>query len=136
GGFDQIPDGRGRGYRADIARQSAKSFLPEGDFGGEGGITRKPLLRLAPARGIEHAKHVFGRGEIAVFAGDGRIVAHACRQLLSFINPRRMILFMVPSGMSARRASSSYVLPSRKAARMAPACRGSSSSRQLCSRRY
>ena len=58
--------------------------------------------------GAEHAQHVFGGNEVAaVGRAYGVVVAHPSRQALSFNSPRRIQLFIVPSGTLMRAASSS-----------------------------
>ena len=69
---------------------------------------RQALLRLAALGRAEDAEHVFGRDQLVAFLlNDGAIVGHRSRQSLSFSKPRRIQLFMVPSGTFMRSASSS-----------------------------
>ena len=66
-------------------------------------------LDLAPLLGAEHAEDVFGREHAAFVLGCDMVdvVAHASRQVLSFNSPRRIQLFIVPSGTLMRSASCS-----------------------------
>src|SRR4029077_13138104 len=109
---------------------------PGRDLVRERGLALDALRDRAALARVEHAEHVLaGDDRIAALGRVGMVgLAHRSRQVLSFINPRRIQLFMVPSGTSMRWASCSYVTPSRKAARITPAWRSSSSPRQVLSR--
>src|ERR1700704_371096 len=109
----------------------AQPLLPECHLGRKRRLLRQPALDLAPLLRAKHTQYVFGGDQIATGSRIyGVVRAHASRQALSFNSPRRIQLFMVPSGTLMRAASSSYVVPSRNASRMALAWRASNSSRQ------
>ena len=92
----------------DCVGDPAQPLLPERHFGRKRRLLRQASFDLAPLLGAEHAQHVFGGNEIATGGRiHGVVGAHASRQVLSFSSPRRIQLFMVPSGTLIRVASSS-----------------------------
>src|SRR5579883_1357722 len=99
---------RGRRNRCDRIRQWAQALLPERDLRGEGLVVHEAPLHLASLDRAQHAEHILGRGELLAFRLQFvAVVGHRSRQSLSFIRPRLIQLFMVPSGTRMRSASSS-----------------------------
>ena len=94
--------------RRDRVGEHAQPLLPERHLGSERRLLRQAALDLAPLLGPEHAQHIFSGDELAAVGRvDGVVVAHRSRQALSFNSPRRIQLFIVPSGTFMRAAKSS-----------------------------
>src|SRR5262245_11654217 len=94
--------------RRDRVGKHAQPLLPERNLGSERRLLRQAALDLAPLVGSEHAQHIFSGDELAaVRRVNGVVVAHRSRQALSFNNPRRIQLFIVPRGTFMRAANSS-----------------------------
>ena len=87
----------------------AEALLPFGDLARERRFLGHAFLDRAPFLGAEHTKDVFGREHAAFVLRCDMVdvVAHASRQVLSFNSPRRIQLFIVPSGTLMRSASCS-----------------------------
>src|SRR3954453_11808996 len=102
--LDARPGRFWRRHRPHLVRETAKPLLPERDLVREYGLALEALRGGAALARVEHAEDVFaGDDRVAAL---GRVVmvglAHCSRQVLSFISPRRIQLFMVPSGTSMR----------------------------------
>ena len=76
--------------------------------GGESRFALDAQLGSAALRGGKHTENIFRGDKIAVLARTyGVVVVHRSRHARSFLSPRLIQLFMVPSGTSDLRASSS-----------------------------
>ena len=107
--FDARPGLRRGRDGFNLVGEATQALFPERDLAREIGILVEPLRKLAPILGIEHAEHVFGGRDLAVVLGSVLMVdiAHRSRQVLNFISPRLIQLFIVPSGTFMRSASCS-----------------------------
>src|SRR5262249_23480312 len=106
--LDLRPDMLWWGDRRDLVGKPAQPLFPECDLGSERRLLRQASLDLAPLVGPEHAQHILSGNDLAAFRRlDGIVVAHRSRQALSFSNPRRIQLFIVPRGTFKRAATSS-----------------------------
>src|ERR1700761_5627646 len=117
---DTAPNQRWRRNLVNFSGQGGEALFPRRDQARESGLACKPPLGVGPPGARQHAKRVFSGDQFVVVRSAMVVdVAHCSRQAFSLIMARRMVLLMVPSGTAMRVASSSYVLPSKKAARRA-----------------
>ena len=77
-------------------------IMPGSHRGLERGIGLK-LLGGGEFLSLEQPERIFGGEQVLLFGGSG--IAHDCRHSRSRSSPRRIQLFMVPSGTAARAAS-------------------------------
>ncbi len=106
--LDATPNLRRRRDRRGLIGEAHKPRLPERHLGGESRLALDAQLGSAALRGGKHAEDIFRGGKIAVLArAYGVVVVHRSRHARSFMSPRLIQLFMVPSGTSDLRASSS-----------------------------
>ena len=97
---DLVPDMRRDLDRRDLAGDGPEPRLPELDLAREHVIVAAAAFEFVALRALHEAEHELGR-ERRLVSGLGYLGvarAHRSRHPLSFIRPRRIQLFIVPSG--------------------------------------
>ena len=94
------------GDRIDFVKKRREACRPARDLGPERRVGRCQVPGFGQSVAVGQAKRMLGRQPVAIIGRQRWAAAHSSRHPLSRCKPRRIQLFIVPSGTASRAAKS------------------------------